>query len=99
MATNLSKQYLSEYTDTVNFSSTGADVEFGFNANTLRLRNDAAKSVYFTLRSTTGATTSGHELKSSEEFILRDQQVAGFSFVATSSAGSGVGLRVGAWGD
>lgn len=95
---NNNKQYLSEYTDSINFTSTGADIDFGFNANTLRLRNDSAVSVYLSLgaRAATGATTSGHELKSSEELIVRDQQMAGVSFRASSSGGF---LRVGAWGD
>lgn len=83
-----------EYTDTVAFTSTGADVRFGFDARRVRLRNDAAKSIYFTIRSYTGATTSGHELKSSEEITIADVTFSGLSFVATSSGS----LRIGAWG-
>lgn len=78
------------------FTSTGEDLAFGFTARKLRLRNDAAKSIYFTLKSTTGATTSCPELKSSEEvFFAGDLAVSGMSYVATSSGGS---LRVQAWG-
>lgn len=90
------RAFPNEYTDSVNFTSTGADVNFTFPANVLRLRNDAAKSVYVKLGALTGATTSGHELKSSEELILRDLDVSGLSFVATSSGGN---LRIGAWGN
>lgn len=95
----MAKAFPNEYTDNVNFSSTGADVGFGFNASYVKLRNTAAPSVYVTLKSTTGATTSGAELKTSEELILQAPVLAaGFSFAVTSSAGTGLGLKVWALG-
>lgn len=90
------RTFPNEFTDAVNFTSTGADVDFQFAASRLRLRNDAAKSVYIKLNALTGATTSGHELKSSEELNIDGMTISGMSFVATSSGGS---LRIGAWGD
>ena len=90
------RSYANEYVSKNTFTATGEDVGFGFVVSMLRLRNDAALSVYFTLRSSTGATTNDAELKSSEELIVRDVPVSGMSYVASSSGGS---LRIQAWGD
>lgn len=95
MPPTLPKNFPLEYTDSITFTSTGGDASFGFPANTLRLRNRSAKSVYLTLDSTTGATTSGHELGSSEELVIQNGMISGLSFVATSSGGT---LTLGAWG-
>ena len=91
------KSFPSQFNQTVNFSSTGADVDFGFPAGYLRLRNDASKSIYVRLDSTTGATTSGYEVASSDalEWYSPGVGCSGLSFVATSSGGN---LRIGAWG-
>lgn len=94
MPTNLTKQYVSEYTDTV--TATSGDVDFGFNANSLRLKNDGSATVFLKLGGAgSGATTSGHELRSSEELFMRDQSMAGFSFKSTGA----INMRIGAWGD
>jgi hypothetical protein len=79
------------------FTSTGNDHGFGFNAALLRITNRSAKSVYITLGSTTGGTTGGHEIGSSEDIQFYDigTGVAGLSYAASSS---GVGLCIGAWG-
>ena len=86
-----------ESVTSVNFTSTGADVGFGFNAYLIRMRNRASKSVYVTLTSTTNGTTGGHEVGSSEDvmFNFRGAVCGGLSFVATSSGGT---LTIGAWG-
>lgn len=85
-----------QFNGSVNFTSTGADIGFGFIANVIRMRNRSSKSVYIDLGSTTGATTGDHELGSSEDITLPGMMVSGMSFVASSSGGF---LTIGAWGN
>lgn len=91
------KSFPNQFNQTVNFTSTGADFGFGFNAGHVSIRNPSAKSIYITLNSTTGGTTGGFEIASSNslEFGSIGVGIAGASFVATSSGGS---MQIGAWG-
>lgn len=93
----LDRSFPNQFNDKTTFTSTGADLGFGFNASFVRVKNDAAKSVYVRLNSTTGATTADHEVASSEDMQWYDLGVgvAGLSYCATSSGGA---IRVGAWG-
>lgn len=88
-----------QFGQTVNFTSTGADVGFGFTAALVKVYNDSAKSIYVNLQSTTGATTGPnmYELRacSGDDFYDLGVGIGGLSFVATSSGGN---VRIGAWG-
>lgn len=97
MPGGVGRSFPNEFLSSLVFGAGGNDLAFGFNAGMVRLRNRAAHSVYFCLRSTTGATTGDHELGSSEDIVLNNlgAGVYGMSVNATSSGGY---LTIGAWG-
>ncbi len=76
------------------FAAAGDSLDFGFIASKIIIANGSSKSTYWTW-TTTVASTSGYEVRTSETLVLDQMRTQCCAFCATSS---GAGLRLAAWG-